>query len=119
MNRSRFRLRKKWEFQKIYEAQQKIVLHNVIIFFRTHDDPGLITRFGVAVSKKVGTAVTRNKFKRQLREIFYRLQSEIGSDIDLVFVAKRAIHESTFAQLWNEIENGLRESGLLYNTHTR
>ncbi len=41
-------------------------------------------RLGLAVSRRVGSAVTRNRIKRSIREAFRHLQIEASNDYDLV-----------------------------------
>ena len=43
---------------------------------------------GLAVSRKVGSAVTRNRVKRYLREIYRAHRGELYEDVHLVIVAK-------------------------------
>jgi ribonuclease P protein component len=45
-------------------------------------------RVGVSVSRKVGGAVVRNRWKRMLREAFRLSRDELPSGLDLVIVAK-------------------------------
>jgi ribonuclease P protein component len=45
-------------------------------------------RLGLAVSRKVGSAVTRNRVRRLLREGFRRLPGARGKGLDLVVVAR-------------------------------
>jgi ribonuclease P protein component len=46
-------------------------------------------RLGVSVSRKVGSAVTRNRWKRLVREAFRLTRDKLPHGVDLVVVAKR------------------------------
>jgi len=43
-----------------------------------------VTRLGLSVSKKVGNAVVRNRWKRAIREAFRNQRSELPTGLDLV-----------------------------------
>lgn len=49
-----------------------------------------ITRLGITVTKKVGTAVTRNKIKRQVREFFRLNKARLPNGIDIHIIAKNS-----------------------------
>jgi ribonuclease P protein component len=59
------------------------------------------------VSRKVGTAVTRNTVRRRLREVFRASTSEIPGDLDLVVSARPAAAEATFEELGAEFDKAL------------
>jgi ribonuclease P protein component len=46
-------------------------------------------RLGLTVSRKVGNAVQRNRWKRVLREAFRRHKSELPQGLDLVATPRR------------------------------
>jgi len=48
---------------------------------------GQISRFGMAVSRKVGMSVVRNRVKRWLREAIRRHRAELAGCWDVVLVA--------------------------------
>jgi ribonuclease P protein component len=64
------------------------------------------TRLGIAVSRKVGGAVVRNRLKRQLREAFAALPDP-PSGIDVVLVARpgldAAVDQQGFPWLVGEV----------------
>jgi ribonuclease P protein component len=68
-------------------------------------------RLGLSVSRKVGSAVTRNTVRRRLKEVFYSALPEIPGDLDLVVSARPAAAEADFRELDEEFARALRKLG--------
>jgi ribonuclease P protein component len=82
--------------QRIYRsAEYQAILKTGIKvsdrFFRialSRNPQQISPKLGIIVSKKVGPAVTRNRIKRAVREIFRLNQNVITADLNLVVIAK-------------------------------
>ena len=78
------RLRRREDFAKVYAKGDRYrgTYLNLRIFIDSNDP---LTRIGIVVSKKVSKlAVTRNRFKRQLRAIFRQLLSQLKNGLQIV-----------------------------------
>ncbi len=84
----RRRLRKNWEFQKVYAQGQK----KPETFFTLHwlklSSPQE-TRIGICVGRKAGNAVLRNRIKRRLREAIRTYPQAFAPGYWLVIAAKK------------------------------
>ncbi len=65
--------------------------------------PLALARLGLVVSRKVGTAVMRNKFKRRVRE-WFRKALALPRGVDFVVIAKPGAAEKTLAELQADLD---------------
>jgi len=75
-------LRGKRNFQRLFQQSSVIKAPGVHLRYRMYDDPSEGCFIGFIVAKKIGKAVTRNKLKRLLREV-YRTHQHLLSDLFL------------------------------------
>ncbi len=75
------RLLSRDDFARVYN-QEHFAADNVLVI-RARRSRG-ISRLGLSVSKKVGNAVVRNRWKRRIREAFRLQQNEVPQGLDIV-----------------------------------
>jgi ribonuclease P protein component len=89
------RIRRRPEFERIYNAGAKI--HGRLMTMFVMPNGTTTPRFGVAATRKLGSAVERNRAKRRARELFRR-RKNIGG-LDIVIVPRREMLDAPFATL--------------------
>jgi len=81
------RLRCASAYRCVFEQGEKLVGSLFILYILPTLEPH--SRLGIAVSKRVGNAVVRNRIKRCLRETFRQHRALLPSSCDVVCVARR------------------------------
>src|SRR3989442_8857918 len=89
------RIRRRAEYQQIYERGTRIRSRFSTVFILPNDKG--ITRLGVAATRKLGGAVVRNRAKRLVREVFRR--SGIAPGFDIIVVPRRELLDTTLVAL--------------------
>jgi ribonuclease P protein component len=90
------RLRHPREFRQVFRHGQKLVTPIFILHILPTSAPR--SRLGMAVSKRVGNAVVRNRVKRLIRELFRQHKAALQPTCDMVFVARRRAAEASLEE---------------------
>jgi len=69
-------------------------------------------RIGIAVSKKLANAVTRNRIRRQIRDCVMKTLRDQTIGLDLVFVARRELINAEYEQIMKAVETILQRTAL-------
>jgi ribonuclease P protein component len=89
------RIRRRPEFERVYNQGARI--HGRFMTLFVLSNGGNCPRFGVAATRKLGSAVERNRAKRLSREVFRR--NKVAAGLDIVIVPRREMLDAPFASL--------------------
>jgi len=101
------RLKKTAEFQQVY-AYRMSASDNVLIVYGFPNNLGRM-RLGLSISRKIGGAVVRNRWKRLIREVF-RLHILSGSPtvgLDLVVIPQKGIPPVSLTELRKSLQRNV------------
>jgi ribonuclease P protein component len=94
---ARRRLTRAADFDAVYRRGRSTASRHLVVYTFASTPAGnepaasAGPRLGIAVSRKVGGAVVRNRVKRQIREAFDRVAAEARAGRDYVVVARPAL----------------------------
>lgn len=104
------RIRKKSDYAAVFSNSRKVVDRYFVCYLAAREQQG--NRIGLAVSRKVGGAVTRNRVKRYLREFYRTHRGEWTQPCDLVVVARPAAARLDYAGCVRAMKGLLRQGGV-------
>ena len=99
------RLVRRSDFLNCYDSGQRYFSRNFVFFVAYERARSGQWRLGLAVTRKSGNAVWRNRVKRLVREVFRLHQRGIPQGLDIVAVPKRILdpRKLTLAGLTREL----------------
>lgn len=96
-----------YEFDNIINEGKSIGNKVFSIYFLKHDKE--YPKFGIAVGKKIGNAVTRNKYKRIIRNIIDNNKLLFKKDYDYIIIIKRKCLDLSFKELNDNLSELVKE----------
>lgn len=102
------RLRRRREFVRVQNHGEKHHVRHFLVFVLaapagTSDGDEAVRlpppRLGVTVTRKVGTAVIRNRIRRWVREAFRRERARFAAGLEMVWVAKQTAAAGCYADV--------------------
>jgi len=104
--RPRQRLRTPAEFDRVF--RRGVRLDGALFVLVAAPNEGECDRLGLAVSRRVGGAVARNRVRRLLRESFRKLERGARPSADLVVLGKPELASSSLEEVGRELDARVR-----------
>lgn len=96
------RLRKRVDFKRVEKSRvARLVTRHLVILAALNDLNAV--RIGLTASRRIGTAVVRNRTKRLLREIYRRNKHLFPRGHDFILIAKNNMADTGYHDLAQEI----------------
>lgn len=107
----RQRLSRSRDFDAVYRHGRSASTRFLVLYWFSRDSEAADDerRLGIAIPRKVGGAVVRNRVKRQLRESWTSLLPEIPEGNDYVLIVREGLPEAIEVQGFSWLEERLRE----------
>ncbi len=85
MNRA-WTLKENYEFRRVYQRGASAVSASMVVYCRKNKLGR--SRLGITASTKIGGAVTRNRARRRLREVYRLNRDKLQKGWDIILVAR-------------------------------
>jgi ribonuclease P protein component len=90
----RYRLTRSHDFDAVYRRGRSVSTRFLVLYWFPREDDADEPRLGLAVPKRVGTAVARNRVKRRLREVWRARIEKVPAGCDYVLVVRPGFVEA-------------------------
>jgi len=100
------RVRRRAEFERVYETGARARGRFLTVLARPNGLQGM--RLGIAATRKLGSAVRRNRAKRLVRDVFRRNEGTPGFDV--VVIPRPELLDAEFTSLEADYRTTLRRA---------
>ncbi|HEU64554.1 MAG TPA: ribonuclease P protein component [Chlamydiae bacterium] len=98
------KIRKKNEFKAFKSSKNRLKGSFLIIDYRFNESISN-PKLGITIRSKIAKAHIRNKFKRQIREIFRLNQQKLNKNIEILVISKKISKDLKYQDLEKDFLN--------------
>jgi ribonuclease P protein component len=107
--RRKYRIKKNEDFQKVFKQGKSIANRQFVIYMLQKTvEPEF--RIGLSVSKKIGNAVTRNRVKRLIRQVFLEEKHRIASGNEFIIIARKPAADMNYHEVKSSLNHLFRKA---------
>ena len=99
------------DFRRLY-YKGKAYTNPALVVYAAKNSAG-ICRIGITVSKKIGTAVERNRCKRVIRAAYRAVEPQLSGNWDFIFVARSRTRFLKSTQVQEILTELLQKAGAI------
>lgn len=106
------RIKKNEEFSKVFKQGHSVANRQFVLYVLPKEGQ-VAFRLGLSVSKKVGNAVTRNRIKRYIREVFQSQKDLLAANVDYVVIARKPASDMSLLEVEQSLLHVMRKARIL------
>lgn len=105
------RIKENRDFRRIYSRGKSFVSSSAVAYVSPNRRN--VTRLGVTCSKKIGSAVVRNRAKRVLRAAFAAIEDRVTPGYDIILVARSSTAERKSTKVSVSLTELFSQAGIM------
>ena len=103
-----FRVKREKDFKAIFKDGTSFANRKFVVYQLENQQNHF--RVGLSVSKKLGSAVTRNQIKRRIRHILQSVKGSLVEHVDFVVIARKGVETLEYAEMEKNLLHVLKLS---------
>jgi ribonuclease P protein component len=107
--RRKFRIKKNEDFQTVFKQGKSIANRQFVIYMLQKPEEREF-RIGLSVSKKIGNAVTRNRVKRLIRQVFLEEKHRIATGNEFIIIARKPAADMNYHEVKSSLNHLFRKA---------
>ena len=105
------RLKKRYQFNYVYKSGEHFSGEHIVLYVVSSKTKNI--KVGLAVTRKIGHAVVRNRVRRRLREIVKKQVPNLKQNYNIIVVARENVINASFEKLTNEFIKLIKKANLI------
>lgn len=110
--KKQYRVKKNQEIELILR-ERKCWANKYFSLYKRNNKETSHFRYAISVGKRIGKAVVRNRYKRQITAIIDNLNIDLDNSIDVFVIAKPMVLELSFEEMKKQLEYLFKKQKLL------